>query len=158
METKKVFILHSINDLLKPINDLILNINKALDKNGVIIFLNGDLASGKTAFVQEFGFYVGITKNIQSPTFTLMKSYNVDSEKIPELYKIVHIDAYRLEPHHKESLNVEEFLYEAGTLVFVEWPTAIDLDSSICFANIDFEVVTEEMRKITIRYKTKDGV
>lgn len=157
METKQVFIVHTIDDLIKPIKDLIFNLGKQLDQKGAIIFLNGNLAAGKTAFVQEFGYFVGITKNIQSPTFTLMKSYDVDSFEIPELYKIVHVDAYRLEPHHKESLNIEDFLEEAGTLVFVEWPTAIDLDSSISFANIDFEVVDEKMRKITIRYKTKDG-
>lgn len=164
----KIFITHSREDLIHPINDLLEHIKEPLKNSGVIIFLNGQLGSGKTAFVQEFAYQVDIASRVQSPTFVLMKKYSVDTVLIPELYTLIHIDAYRLEPHHKETIRVEDFLDEPGTLVFVEWPTAIDLDPNLAFANIDFEFMPEysgeellkenialdieNMRHIKIRY------
>jgi tRNA threonylcarbamoyladenosine biosynthesis protein TsaE len=176
---EKIFITHHREDLIRPIDDLLLNIKKPLEERGVIIFLNGQLGSGKTAFVQELAYSVGVESRVQSPTFVLMKKYSIDSAVIPELYTLIHIDAYRLEPHHKESLNVEDFLSESGTLVLIEWPTSIDLGQELAFANIDFEIMpslkknnsndddesgeyanydeieddNNEVRKIKIRYK-----
>ncbi len=138
---------------MSPIAEIISSISLPLASQGCIIFLNGELASGKTAFVQLFAETIGVNRRIQSPTFALMKSYTVETPVIPELKKIIHIDAYRLEPHHKEALQIEQFLKEVGTLVFIEWPTAIELDSSLPFANIDFEIVSESLRRIQIRYR-----
>jgi tRNA threonylcarbamoyladenosine biosynthesis protein TsaE len=138
---EKIFTTHHRSDLINPIDDLISNIKKPLEEGGVIIFLNGQLGSGKTAFVQELAYSLGVESRVQSPTFVLMKKYSIDSAVIPELYTLIHIDAYRLEPHHKEALNVEDFLSESGTLVLIEWPTSIDLGQELAFANIDFEIM-----------------
>ena len=153
MEKEQLFIIHKVEDIINPVMDLISNIHEELKQKGVIIFLNGDLATGKTMFVREFANAVGINENIKSPTFVLMKSYDVSSVLVPELKKIVHVDAYRLEPHHKNALQIDDFQEEAGTIVFVEWPMAIDLDIDLAFAIINFTVITEEMRKIDIIYK-----
>lgn len=152
MPKEKVFIVHTLEDLIKPSMEIISGVKEELLNKGVIIFLHGELATGKTAFVQEFARVVGIESRVQSPTFTLMKSYDVDSAVIPELYKMVHIDAYRMEPHHKEALNVEDFLEEPGTLVFIEWPTCINLDLSLSFASMNFSVLSETLRKVVIKY------
>lgn len=47
---------------------------KAL-KNGGIILLQGDLASGKTTFVKSFAKEIGIENEVSSPTFSIMNSY-----------------------------------------------------------------------------------
>ncbi len=152
MNNENLFLVHNESDMVNPVNELIANLCEVLKNKGAIIFLNGELGAGKTLFVSTFAKAVEVESKIKSPTFTLMKSYDVNSVVLPELYKIVHIDAYRLEPHHKESMRIEEFLGESGTLVFVEWPVAIDLDISIAFAVIDIAVVNEELRRVTIKY------
>lgn len=152
MQDERLYITHQVDDLRHPALDLLDRVKDEVEDKGVIIFLNGNLATGKTAFVQEFADLISIDRHIQSPTFTLMKSYSVDTELAPDIYKMVHIDAYRLEPHHNESLHVERFLDEPGTVVFIEWPTAIELDNSLCFGFIDFEILSEETRRIKIRY------
>ena len=148
----RFFIIHGEEDVFRPVQYLLESIKNEIKDRGLIVFLNGELGSGKTFFVKEFAYEIDIESNVKSPTFTLMKNYNVDSENYPEIYKMVHIDAYRLEPHHKETLRVEDFISEPGTIVFVEWPTAIDLDISICFANINFKVINENLRNIEIKF------
>ena len=155
---EKTFITHRRDDLVYPINDLLEHLRKPLETGGAIVFLNGQLGTGKTAFVQEFAYQLDIEGRVQSPTFTLMKKYSVDTELIPELYTLVHIDAYRLEPHHKETLKVEDFLTEVGTLVFVEWPTAIDLDPDLAIAHIDFDFVTDNLSDESIDESTADDI
>ena len=114
---------------------------------------------------QEKLFIIHSVDDLAGPVKYLLDSIG----KKLELYTLIHIDAYRLEPHHKETLRVEDFLQDSGTLVCIEWPTAINLDNDLAYAHIDFEFMpkytgntelTEElyqerenMRRIKIRFK-----
>lgn len=152
MNKDRLFPLHTLEDLAHPVAELIASLAEPLRSQGCIVFLNGQLGSGKTAFVQAFADTVGVGRRVQSPTFMLMKTYPVDCAVMPELKKIVHVDAYRLEPHHRETLHLERFIPEPGTLVFVEWPTAINLDKSLSSASVDFSVIDEDLREAEVRY------
>ena len=55
----------------------------------MVICLEGDLGSGKTVFAKAFALALGITDNITSPTFNIIKEY--DGE-----LKLYHMDVYRL--------------------------------------------------------------
>src|SRR5438874_12478186 len=44
-------------------------------QGGELILLNGQLGTGKTTFTQGLAQGMGITENINSPTFTLLKEY-----------------------------------------------------------------------------------
>lgn len=54
------------------------------------ITLEGDLGAGKTTFTQSFAKGLGITRTVNSPTFTIMKQYE---GRLP----FNHLDVYRLE-------------------------------------------------------------
>ena len=41
---------------------------------GMVICLDGELGSGKTVFVKGFAKSLGITENITSPTFNIVKN------------------------------------------------------------------------------------
>ncbi len=158
MQNEKVFLVHSPEELAIPVRDLLDHVQKPLADKGVIIFMNGPLGAGKTAFVQELAYQVGIEDRVQSPTFTLMKRYQVDSETIPELYTLIHIDAYRLEPHHREALRIEAFLKDPGTLVCVEWPSSANLDIRNAFACVDFEYMPEHMMQADIDEELQSNI
>ena len=53
------------------------------------ITLEGDLGAGKTTFTQAFAKQLGVTRVVNSPTFTIMKQYN---GRLP----LNHLDVYRL--------------------------------------------------------------
>src|SRR2546425_9250477 len=66
-----------------------------------LILLDGQLGTGKTTFTQGLAQGIGITENINSPTFTLLKEYLNHGEQTgaaqrvgPALY---HFDLYRLD-------------------------------------------------------------
>lgn len=85
-----------------------------LFKKGVV-FLSGDLGSGKTTFVQFFLKYWGYKGVVNSPSYALMNYYEVDA------CTIIHADLYRL-------LDDEELLYldvhdwvDMAAIIFIEW-------------------------------------
>lgn len=82
------------------------------------LLLNGDLGAGKTTFTKELGKAFGITKTINSPTFTILKSYS-----LPNGNFLHHIDAYRLEGIHQD-LGFEDLLDEG--ICVIEWPKFIE--------------------------------
>ena len=56
-----------------------------------VVALEGELGAGKTVFVQGLSKAFGIRDNIKSPTFVLMKNYD-----LPKGYTLYHLDCYRL--------------------------------------------------------------
>lgn len=96
-----------------------------------VVYLNGDLGAGKTTFVQTIAKDYGIDGAVTSPTYTIMRSYDIPTDRLPSgalrrYKKLVHIDAYRLEsPEQWKQLKPEEFLNQEGTVVFIEWPEKI---------------------------------
>lgn len=46
-------------------------------KPNQVIALNGDLGAGKTTFTKGIGQALGVERVINSPTFTIMKIYDV---------------------------------------------------------------------------------
>ncbi len=97
----------------------------------VVVNLVGDLGAGKTTFVQAMAKDYGIKEKVTSPTYTLMRSYDIPGERLVSgakrrYRKLVHIDAYRLErPEQWHQLKPEQFLNQEGTVVFIEWPEKV---------------------------------
>ncbi|MDQ0340445.1 tRNA threonylcarbamoyladenosine biosynthesis protein TsaE [Caldalkalibacillus uzonensis] len=84
---------------------------------GEVITLSGDLGAGKTSFVQGLARGLGITRKVNSPTFTIIKEYQGSQ------FPLYHIDAYRLEDE-TEDVGFEEYIYGDGVTV-IEWPERI---------------------------------
>ncbi|MYL66081.1 tRNA (adenosine(37)-N6)-threonylcarbamoyltransferase complex ATPase subunit type 1 TsaE [Bacillus hwajinpoensis] len=81
-------------------------------KPGCVLTLEGDLGAGKTTFTKGIGKGLGVTKIVNSPTFTIIKEYEGN---IP----LFHMDAYRLE-ESDEDLGFSEYFEGEGVTV-VEW-------------------------------------
>lgn len=113
-----------------------------------VVALQGDLGAGKTAFSQAVGKIVGVTENMHSPTFVIMKVYEIDFKGFKNL---IHIDAYRLE---KDSellhLGWEEIISEPENLVLIEWPENVPGTIPGWAKKINFKFVDESTREILI--------
>lgn len=112
-------------------------------RSGDSILLKGELASGKTAFVQELVVALGSTAEVTSPTFTIAQFYPMLAGTF------LHIDAYRLSSVAEfRDLALEVYIGESITAV--EWGDIVEHDFPDALT-IDFEFVENEddWRKLT---------
>lgn len=105
------------------------------------ITLEGDLGAGKTTFTQAFAKGLGITRTVNSPTFTIMKQYN-------GRISLNHLDVYRLEDSD-EDLGWDEIFYGDAVTV-VEWAHLIERDLPSERLAIEIRRVDENARVITL--------
>lgn len=88
----------------------------------VVIGLEGNLGAGKTTFSKGLLQSFGVNEPIISPTFLLIKEYQLNPEQAKGFIKAYHIDTYRLEDTNElNTLQLQEILKEKDALVLVEW-------------------------------------
>ncbi len=114
-----------------------------------VVFLHGDLGSGKTTFTKRLCEYLNLDLDITSPTFTILKGYHFGVEHYKNL---IHIDAYRLNSYDELlKIKFDEYLNDKENLIFIEWPSLVEHENLKADINVRFEHVEgEEGRKITI--------
>jgi tRNA threonylcarbamoyladenosine biosynthesis protein TsaE len=108
----------------------------------MVICLEGDLGSGKTVFAKSFALALGITDNITSPTFNIIKEYDHGE------MKLFHMDVYRLSDI-KQDLGIPEYFNKKGVCI-IEWA---DLIPDILPKNrldIKIKIIDEDTRQFII--------
>ena len=130
---------------------------KAL-QDGDVILLYGDLGYGKTTFVQGLAKGLGVLQRIISPTFIIVRKYDIKMKnqksnlKNKETKRLYHIDLYRVKTVHDiEGLGIKEIFQDSKAVVVIEWPEkmfGLELPEDI--KKVTFEYLTENRRRITI--------
>lgn len=101
-----------------------------------LVFLSGDLGTGKTTLARGILQGLGHTGHVKSPTYTLIEPYELAGRTI------YHLDLYRLgDPEELEDLGLRDLLAgESGLLI--EWPERgapilppADLEIHITYSN-----------------------
>lgn len=94
-------------------------------KKGDILALEGNLGSGKTVFTQGIARGLKIKKNVNSPTFALMKVYPFFFKNNSQI-NLCHIDAYRLNSEEELiSIGALDYLGQERTITVIEWAEKI---------------------------------
>jgi tRNA threonylcarbamoyladenosine biosynthesis protein TsaE len=106
-----------------------------------VITLEGDLGAGKTTFTKGLAKGLGITKNVNSPTFTIIKEYK---GRLP----LYHMDVYRIEDEF-EDLGFHEYFESEGVTV-VEWAHLIQDQLPQELLGIQLFYQSENQRKIIL--------
>jgi tRNA threonylcarbamoyladenosine biosynthesis protein TsaE len=136
-ETKKV-----AADLARKI------IKTKLQRQACIIALEGELGAGKTTFIQGFAKALKIKQKITSPTFVLIRSYNLSAMTYKLLY---HIDAFRLKDWHDLiSLSIKEIFANPQNIVLIEWAERVKSILPKKRINIHIDHIGKNERKISI--------
>ncbi len=114
-------ILRSIEETKKLAEDLV------KEDKGRIFALVGELGAGKTTFSQFFLRALGVEKEyLTSPTFLIIKNYELGIMNNGNYKKVYHIDCYRLH-NSKELLDLkfEEILNNPKNILLIEWADKI---------------------------------
>ena len=100
-----------------------------LIKNARVISLEGDLGAGKTTFTQGFAEGLKIKEKIKSPTFVILKIYQVNknsrSRESVAFHNFIHVDAYRLGAKDFSVFGWQDFIKNSKNIILVEWGNKI---------------------------------
>ncbi|BDC57588.1 MULTISPECIES: tRNA (adenosine(37)-N6)-threonylcarbamoyltransferase complex ATPase subunit type 1 TsaE [Bacillus] len=113
---------------------------------GDVLTLEGDLGAGKTTFSKGFAEGLGITRIVNSPTFTIIKEYT--DGRLP----LYHMDVYRMEDAEEDIGLVEYF--EGEGVCLVEWAHLIEPQLPSSYLKIEMlRTEREEERHLTFYAK-----
>ncbi len=112
---------------------------------GDVILLVGDLSGGKTTLTKGIGKALGVERIINSPTFTIVKTYK---GKKANLY---HLDLYRLDGLNND-FDLEDYIETDGVCV-IEWPHQVDELLPDEYINITLSILDLNEREIVIDAK-----
>jgi tRNA threonylcarbamoyladenosine biosynthesis protein TsaE len=116
-------------------------------KGGDVIGLIGDLGAGKTILAKGIAFSLGAKKNVNSPTFIVMKVYPVEKDEIGAL---VHIDAYRLSSEKDLiALGAEEYFSDPSAVILIEWADKVKEILPQKTKYIKIKILGDNKREIT---------
>lgn len=109
---------------------------------GDLLLLEGPLGAGKTFFTQALIKSLGVSEQVTSPTFVIVKSYQ---GALP----IHHIDAYRLldAPDARQAFDELDIDVE-GSVTIVEWGNNFDVTGSAL--HIEIEIGPGQSRTLTL--------
>jgi tRNA threonylcarbamoyladenosine biosynthesis protein TsaE len=149
IQAMKNRISHSLEETQQIAEEWLVDISNTYQDSdeALVVGLSGHLGAGKTAFVKCIAKALGVNEAVTSPTFVIMKIYDIDPNDI--LLKeasfpwkhLVHIDAYRLEqPEELEALRFEDIVADKNDLVLIEWPENVGLKDFKPNAHISFQI------------------
>ena len=113
----------------------------------MLLTLSGDLGAGKTTFTKGIGQGLGITKVINSPTFTILKQYQ-------GRLNLSHFDAYRLEGQD-DDLGFEE-IFDSDNVCVVEWANFIEDILPVDRLTIEIKKIDENIREFVFKTNSEN--
>jgi len=117
---------------------------------GMVIYLCGDLGSGKTTLARGILRALGVTESIKSPTFTLVEPYTISS-----LY-LYHFDFYRFTRSDEwVDAGLREY-FNGESVCLIEWPEKAGGELPTPDLRIDIDI-DGSGRSVTIMANTEAG-
>ncbi|MBQ7370825.1 MAG: tRNA (adenosine(37)-N6)-threonylcarbamoyltransferase complex ATPase subunit type 1 TsaE [Blautia sp.] len=111
----------------------------AAARPGQIYTLVGDLGVGKTVFTQGVAAGLGITDAVNSPTFTIIQTY--EEGRLP----FYHFDVYRIgDIEEMEEIGYDDYFFGEG-ICLIEWADLIE------------EILPEALIRVTIGKDLEKG-
>ena len=90
-------------------------------KGSEVIQLVGDVGAGKTTLVKGIARGLGVTEDVQSPSFTISRAYD-----LPTGGQLVHYDFYRLHDPGILADELAETTNRADTITVIEWADIVE--------------------------------
>ncbi|MCP4689256.1 MAG: tRNA (adenosine(37)-N6)-threonylcarbamoyltransferase complex ATPase subunit type 1 TsaE [Desulfobacterales bacterium] len=119
----------------------------------VVLTLDGDLGSGKTAFVQGLarGLETPPECYVTSPSYTLINQY-------PGRLPLYHVDLYRLDgPGDFEDVGLYEILEDPG-VVAIEWAERLPKNLLTRWLAVRIDMTGEQRRRFRFRARGQNCI
>lgn len=118
-----------------------------------VFALVGELGAGKTTFSKTFLHALGVGQHVQSPTFSIINSYDISFNGFEKVY---HIDVYRIEDIKELMvLHFKDVLNDPKNIVVIEWADKIKELIPASATWMYFGHDTTDTRKVSIQHGKK---
>lgn len=130
-------------------------ISKTVSSGGILALI-GELGGGKTVFVKGLALGLGIKNQILSPTFNLIKEYEISKkEKViskKSAARFYHLDLYRIIGTKEVlGLGLKEILENKKNIVAIEWAERAKKILPQETIWVEFSYLRDNKRKIIIK-------
>ena len=117
----------------------------SLNPSSKIFIFNGEIGSGKTTLIKAIIKELGYKGTVSSPTFSIINEYlNGD--------KIYHFDFYRIKNKNELlDIGIDEYI-SSNNRCFIEWPNLITDMLPDKHIELNIDVISSDVRKLTINY------
>jgi len=112
----KTFRVHGV-EALATVSEYLISLRDQAD----VIAFYGSMGAGKTTLIKDLCHRMGVTDEVNSPTFAIVNEYVTD-EEVP----VYHFDFYRIKKLEEAyDIGYENYFY-SGHLCLIEWPELIE--------------------------------
>jgi len=140
---------HNSEETKKIASDTALDLVARNAGEPIVVALEGELGAGKTTFVQAFCTALGVAEGVKSPTFLLMKQYELSG--VLNYTKLYHLDCYRLNNSTElRQIGIDEILKTSGNIVLIEWADRVAEILPTNNITVHMDHITEHERNIKI--------
>ena len=143
-DDKNFLMSNLINYKLSNIDKVSTQIIENAKDNKIWLFF-GEMGAGKTTLIKSICKNLGVSEEINSPTFSIVNEYKTTNGKT-----IYHFDFYRIKSIEEVyDMGIEDY-FKTNNICLIEWPNKIDeiLNDEITY-KIEINMV-EENRFIKI--------
>lgn len=120
-------------------------------RRGDLIYLKGDLGSGKTELVRAILEGLGFDGRVKSPSYSLFEQYSLK-------FTINHFDLYRFKSSQEwDDCGFNEFINE-NDVTIIEWPEKSQNTLPIPDIEFHFSYNDDISRNLIIKGKTERGI
>lgn len=114
-------------------------------KGGEVLELVGDIGAGKTTLTKGIAAGLGIAEDVQSPSFTISRTYET-----PSGLQLAHYDFYRLTDPGILLTELNDLVGDPETIVIIEWAEVVNEVLPTERITITIESPSEERRLVRI--------
>lgn len=134
-------VVHSLEEMTR----LAAHIGERL-QGGEVFELVGDVGTGKTAFTKGLAVGLGVTDDVQSPSFTISRVYRARNG-----LELHHYDLYRLTEAGIVAYDVAESVKDSKVVTVIEWGATVHGVLPKQTSSLYFEYgVTETERRLRL--------
>ena len=108
-------------------------------KGGEVI---GDVGGGKTTFTKGLAKSLGITDEIQSPTFTISRVYEGAKNNL------VHYDFYRLNDAGIMAIEMQDVIDDPNNITVIEWGEPVREVLPKKYITVKIKIISENIREV----------
>jgi tRNA threonylcarbamoyladenosine biosynthesis protein TsaE len=113
---------------------------------GEVIELIGDIGAGKTTLTKGIAVGLGVEDEVQSPTFTLSRTYHTRNGG-----SLVHYDFYRLSDPGILAIELADIAQSPDTTVVIEWADTVHHVLPADRLMLTITAIGDEVRTLELR-------